>query len=219
MNPFTQSYSCWVSKDTRSMQRFLKTKRWDFRGFCLFWAVPAVVPGVEPIPLGILHIGIVVLRRSKRFWNEGYIGGYLPGEPVEMAVELLNPTLWHTCDQCVHGRNKTKDSGLSRKWLDGLRQKWVSHGVAMPQAELFAHIPARVWMCAPHTGIAELGAAFMHIWAAYQICGAKQQICEGGRCMQWLMHICRSCGLGRHTCPALGVVGPHQTLHLNTPPW
>jgi len=39
--------------------------------------LPAVVPGVEPIPLGILHIGIIVL----------------PGEPVEMAVELLNPTL------------------------------------------------------------------------------------------------------------------------------
>ena len=35
-------------------------------------------------------------------------------------------------------------------------------------------------MCVPHTGIAELGAAFMHIWAAYQICGAKEQICEGG---------------------------------------
>merc|ERR1740129_1355442 len=39
--------------------------------------LPAVVPGVEPIPLGILHIGIIVL----------------PGEPVEVTVELLNPTL------------------------------------------------------------------------------------------------------------------------------
>ena len=26
MNPFTQSYSCWVSKDTRSMQRFLEIR-------------------------------------------------------------------------------------------------------------------------------------------------------------------------------------------------
>ena len=46
-------------------------------------------------------------------------------------------------------------------------------------------------MCVPHTGIALLGAPFMHIWAAYQICGAKQEICGGVSCMQqWVMHIC-----------------------------
>merc|ERR1719367_1629574 len=38
-----------------------------FEGHKIHATLPAVVPGVEPIPLGVLHIGIVVL----------------PGEPVE----------------------------------------------------------------------------------------------------------------------------------------
>ena len=75
-------------------------------------SAPAVIPGVEPIPLGVLHIGIVVLQREnkhllKRVRRLRVV--YLPGKPVEVAVELLNSTLGHTCGECLHGRNKTKD--------------------------------------------------------------------------------------------------------------
>ena len=39
--------------------------------------LPAVVPGVEPVPLGVGHAAVVVL----------------PGEPVQVTVEPLHTTL------------------------------------------------------------------------------------------------------------------------------
>ena len=39
--------------------------------------LPAVVPGVEPVPLGVLHTVVVVL----------------PAEPVEMPIEPLDSAL------------------------------------------------------------------------------------------------------------------------------
>ena len=101
-----------------------------------------------------------------------------------------------------------QDSGLIVTEMTGQRI-CVSHGSMTPPAEFFAHtIPQSVCLntCEQCSGIASSGAASVHIRPAYQICGAKQQICEGGSCRQWLMHICTS-GLGGHTCPALAMVG------------
>lgn len=47
---------------------------------------PAVVPGVEPVPLGVLHTVVVVL----------------PAEPVEMPIEPLDSAPVDSCkENCV----------------------------------------------------------------------------------------------------------------------
>ena len=81
----------------------------------------------------------------------------------------------------------------------------------MPLAELFAHIQvASMNVCAAYRNCTQLGAPFMHIWPAYQICGAKQEICGCVSCMHCMgdaymyNDVVGACHIG-HTWAALGV--------------
>ena len=113
----------------------------------------------------------------------------------------------------------TQDLGLIITEMTGQRI-CVSHGSMTPPAEFFAHtIPQSVRLntCELCSGIASSGAASVHIRPAYQICGAKQQICEGGYGYAMADAYMYKWAWWPHL-PSLGHggVGP-QVLHLNTP--